>query len=1270
MGSRHRIKETESARDPLLHSAAWLETILQKSPVPMFVIDSNHRITHWNEALENYSGINAEEVIGTTRHWRAFYPHERPCMADILVDNAPERIPILYPESNAKSALVDGAYEATAFFPHLGESGAWLYLNAVAIRDDGGRILGAVETLEDITRRKNAEDALRESREQYSSLFNSMLEGFAYCRMIYDNEGQPADWIYLSVNKAFEEITGLKNITGTEVTKAIPGIREAYPELFEVYGRVAQTGNPEQFDIYFSTVSKWLHISVYSPEKGFFFTVLVDITLHRKMEVDHERIRSWQAGVNRILESVLAPVPFEQKLKIITDGVVGTFGADFCRIWLIEKGDLCDRDCVHAEATEGPHVCRYRDKCLHLKASSGRYTHTDGKVHRRVPLGAYKIGRIASGKETSFITNNVIHDPNVHDQEWARDLGLVSFAGYRLKPPDSEILGVFAFFAKFEISPDMDAVIKGLSRAVALVIQKEIAEEKVTKSRDYYLKLFNDFPNPIWRSDTSAKCDYFNKEWLAFTGRTIEQEMGDGWAEGVHPDDLNRCVEIYHTAFDARESFQMEYRLMHHDGTFHWLLDCGKPFYDLDENFSGYIGACYDINERKQSEEAVQAAVTLIHMIDTMSVSECMSYTLDEAKRLTSSKIGFFHFLNPDEQSIQLIAGSTETNKYFFIPRESDRHYPVEKNSIWVECLRNRKPCIHNDNAVLSHKKGLPEGNIPAIRELVVPIFDEDRIVAIIGVGDKSSDYDEKDINVLTLLAKNAWTLIQRKQMVVALKESEYRFRELFNSMSNGVAVYRAVGDGADFEFVDFNHGAEIIEKKKKQDVAGRRVTEVFPGVQEFGLLDVFRRVWRSGQSEPYPLALYEDERVTSWRENYVYRLPSGEIVAIFDDVTDRKLAEEALKASEDRYRSLFEEAPISLWEEDFSELKNWIDTKVQEGIQDLASYFSEHPEEISQCERMVKIIHINRAAMVLFGAVSLQEFRNGLTTIFSKESRDAFREEIIAFSRGNPEFEKEIPLRTLQGDRKIIIMKVTVVPGYEKTFSRIFVSGIDITERKNIEEALHQTNKKLNMLSSITRHDILNLIMAIRGYLELSEDLVDNPELKNYMKKETEAVDSVQRQIEFTRYYQDIGIEEPKWQDMGEIVVKVMQQLNLSDITVENRLSGLEIFADTLIEKVFYNLTENSLHHGEHVTTISFSYLETGPGITITYRDNGVGISPEYRKRLFQKGFGKHTGLGLFLSREILSITGITIVENGEPGKGVNFEIVVPEGGYRFTAR
>lgn len=117
---------------------------------------------------------------------------------------------------------------------------------------------------------------------------------------------------------------------------------------------------------------------------------------------------------------------------------------------------------------------------------------------------------------------------------------------------------------------------------------------------EFYLKLFDDFPALIWRSGTDGKCDYFNKAWLAFTGRTLQQELGDGWAENVHVDDLDWCVTTYLNAFKRRKPFDMEYRLKRYDGEYRWIKDMGRPFNDLDGKFAGYIGSCYDITESRE----------------------------------------------------------------------------------------------------------------------------------------------------------------------------------------------------------------------------------------------------------------------------------------------------------------------------------------------------------------------------------------------------------------------------------------------------------------------------------------------------------------------------------------------------------------------------------------------------------------------------------------------------------------------------------------------
>jgi signal transduction histidine kinase len=225
-----------------------------------------------------------------------------------------------------------------------------------------------------------------------------------------------------------------------------------------------------------------------------------------------------------------------------------------------------------------------------------------------------------------------------------------------------------------------------------------------------------------------------------------------------------------------------------------------------------------------------------------------------------------------------------------------------------------------------------------------------------------------------------------------------------------------------------------------------------------------------------------------------------------------------------------------------------------------------------------------------------------------------------------------------------------------------------DIIERGKIDKALRQANQKLNILASVTRHDILNKLMALLTFLELSrEDAQKDPVILEYIEKELDIAGAIQRQIEFTRFYQDIGVKAPEWEDVAAVIRRAADSLKVSGITLDVAFQGLMIYADPLIEKVFYNLMENSIRHGEHVTTISFSFHESADGAMIMYTDDGVGVAAEDKERIFQRGFGKHTGLGMFLSREILGITGITIKETGEAGKGVRFEITVPKEDYRI---
>ncbi|OPX64292.1 MAG: sensor protein KdpD [Methanoregula sp. PtaU1.Bin006] len=221
-------------------------------------------------------------------------------------------------------------------------------------------------------------------------------------------------------------------------------------------------------------------------------------------------------------------------------------------------------------------------------------------------------------------------------------------------------------------------------------------------------------------------------------------------------------------------------------------------------------------------------------------------------------------------------------------------------------------------------------------------------------------------------------------------------------------------------------------------------------------------------------------------------------------------------------------------------------------------------------------------------------------------------------------------------------------------------------------QKELRQTNEKLNLLSSITRHDIRNQLHALSAYLELSRQAVGKLDTATELiAREEQIVATITHQLNFTGDYQDMGIAAPVWQNVDDAVRTASAALQLRDVRIDIDRQDLEVWADPLLGKVFYNLIDNALKYGGgKLSVIRISSRETGSGLALVLEDDGAGISEGDRQHLFERGYGKNTGLGLFLSREILSITGITIRETGKTGGGARFEMTVPKGGYRFIKR
>lgn len=225
-----------------------------------------------------------------------------------------------------------------------------------------------------------------------------------------------------------------------------------------------------------------------------------------------------------------------------------------------------------------------------------------------------------------------------------------------------------------------------------------------------------------------------------------------------------------------------------------------------------------------------------------------------------------------------------------------------------------------------------------------------------------------------------------------------------------------------------------------------------------------------------------------------------------------------------------------------------------------------------------------------------------------------------------------------------------------------------EMLERQRMEKEVSEAHRKLQLMTSITRDDIRNQLTIIEGYIELAESREDEISIDNALERIRQASRRIGGIIEFTRDFQKIGMEEDKWLDLSSVVDSARRMMDLRGKEVHSGLPAVEIFADPLIGRVFSVIFDNAVLHGDGVSTIRVAAREERNSLLITIEDDGAGIPDTLKSRIFEQGFGKNTGLGLFLARDILSACNCSIHECGVHGKGACFQIAVPEGRYRFV--
>ncbi len=374
------------------------------------------------------------------------------------------------------------------------------------------------------------------------------------------------------------------------------------------------------------------------------------------------------------------------------------------------------------------------------------------------------------------------------------------------------------------------------------------------------------------------------------------------------------------------------------------------------------------------------------------------------------------------------------------------------------------------------------------------------------------------------------------------LYQTEQKFKELFENITCGVGIYETKDNGLSFIVNGMNKAGLKICEVNRKDIIGKNLIDVFPNVDEFGFIDALRRVWKTGTPERSPTALYQDDRVYGWTEMYIYKLPSKKVVTIFETQTKLVETEEKsretekelerlnkelevrvkkrskeLEESEGKYRRLFENSPIAIMEQDYSEAKSYIDHLKSKGITDFNKFFDVNPKEVLKLMTMNKVVDVNKKTLELYKTDSKENFisrANHLSDTIKKNITDEVlsynKKEFLSLMEGEPFYESEIASKTFTEDTVYLYARTSILPGFENTWSKIVVTLMDITERKLAEEKLRESEEKFKTLADqslmgifiIQENKTIYANQRIAEMMELSFEQVMRMTLEEQLKR------------------------------------------------------------------------------------------------------------------------------------------------------------------------
>ena len=702
------------------------------------------------------------------------------------------------------------------------------------------------------------------------------------------------------------------------------------------------------------------------------------------------------------------------------------------------------------------------------------------------------------------------------------------------------------------------------------------------------------------------------------------------WTKGLHPEDIDFAVEESRKALAGEKEYNTEFRVVQPNGNIVYIKANGLVIRDNTGKAMRMIGINFDVTDRKKAEESLHYSETRYReLFDNIGSGVAIYEAVDNG------------------------------NDFIF----TDFNRAAEKTD-----KESRENLI--GKSVLAARPGIKDFGLFEVFRRVLATGKPEKLPISNYKDNKLEGWYENYVYKLPSgeLVAVFNDLTEQKRAEQSLQFSETRFRELFDNIGSGVAIYEAVNNGNDFIFKDFNKAAEKLYNISREDIKGQSIQKIFPGVKEFGLFDAFKCVWKTGLPKFHPVSLYKDDKVTGWYENYVYKLPTGEIVAVFENLTDRKQAEEALQASEEHYKHLIESVSDYIYS---VQIKNGKAVKTEHG---------------HGC-----------IAVTGFTCQELESDPNLWFNMIYGEDREYVNREMDKILKGInvPPFEHRI----YRKDGAIRWVRNTPILKKGESGKIISYDGMisDITERKIAEESEAKAQAQLRQAQKMEAlgtfvggiaHDFNNILGVLMGYTNLmGMELEEGHPLSSYVeqifKSSEKAANLTKSLLSFSRN-QPVSRKPVNLNNVITEIEKLLKRLITEDISLEINPYKNDVIItgdQSQIDQILFNLSTNArdaMPNGGTITIVTnkveidegmaktIGYIQPGIYAVISFTDTGTGMDQKTIENIFDPFFttkevGKGTGLGM------ATVYGIVKQHNGyiqvlsEKGEGTTFNIYLP---------